>query len=160
MVKLLFINAKMCVKINETPSKLFIIERYIRQDYPLASYLFLVVAKVFNTIFMKETRIEIIKGIQLPMEYRQYIMVQYVDDTSLTLKKEEENIKQIIYILKIFCLDLGLVLNWNKLSFYWKNDHSLIQRSWINELDIIWMDKNDVSKLLGVPFGMSDFKIF
>lgn len=52
------------------------------------------------------------------MNQRQQIMAQYANDTSLTLRSEERNIRQVIYILQIFCMGLRLILKWNKLSGY------------------------------------------
>lgn len=59
----------------------------------------------------KEAKIEIIYGIQLVIGHKQQIMAEYMDDISLTVLEEEENIRHIIYTLKKICLGLELILN-------------------------------------------------
>jgi hypothetical protein len=46
----------------------------------------------------------------------QQIIVQYADDTSFTLKGEEESVRNLIYVLETFCAASSLVLNWGKSS--------------------------------------------
>lgn len=92
MVKLLFNYVKICIKINGSFFEPLKIKRGIRQGYSLVSYLFIMVVEDFNTIIIKEARLGLIKGIQLPIDWRQQIMVQYTNDKFLTLGK-----KTIIY---------------------------------------------------------------
>lgn len=104
LIKLLFNNAKACVKVNNTPSKSFTIEREVRQGCPLAPYLFIILADVLNIMVQAEGRAGRIKGIILPMRERQQILAQYADDTSITLLGEEGSVRNLIYMLKTFCL--------------------------------------------------------
>jgi hypothetical protein len=71
-----------------------------------------------------------IKGIELPFGNRQQIITQYADDTSFTLKGEEEPVKNLIYLLDTFCAASGLVLNWRKSSGYWKSHQLVMQPQW------------------------------
>ena len=60
-----------------------------------------------------------------------------------------------MYLLETFCLATGLVLNWSKSSAYWKQKGNVGRPPWTNMLGISWADKEGVSKLLGVPFGLA-----
>jgi hypothetical protein len=48
MLRLLFQDAAVCVKVNGSPSESFTINRGVNKGYPLAPYLFLIVAEVLN----------------------------------------------------------------------------------------------------------------
>lgn len=118
MIKLLFVNVLAKININGSLFKSFFIEREIRQGCLLAFYLFFVLVEALNSIIAKEVELEAIKRIQLPMRHRQQIMGQYVDETSLILFSEKENVRHVTHILDIFCLDFGLIINWLKSSGY------------------------------------------
>lgn len=92
MVRLLFVGASGQVNVNGKLSPAFDIERGVRQGCPLAPYLFFIVAEVLNTIFKRNAKLGLIRGIQLPCD-RQQILLQYADDTSLILRGEEEPVK-------------------------------------------------------------------
>ena len=47
------------------------------------------------------------------------------------------------------------MLNWTKSNGYWKQKGGVVWPSWMDMLGITWADKEDVSKLLGVPFSLS-----
>lgn len=158
MVKLLFSNASVVVKVNGALSPQRggeSIERGVRQGCPLAPYLFIILADVLNIAVQTEACAGRIKGISLPFEHRQQILAQYADDTSFTLLGEEESVRSLIYLLETFCLASGLVINWHKSSGHWKFKDSLFRPPWTNLLGIKWADEEEVSKLLGAPFGLS-----
>lgn len=66
----------------------------------------------------------------------------------------EENIDCVIYVLKTFCLDLSIILNWIKLSEHWKNPQIIIGLLHNNKMAIIWTNKENVSKLFRVLFRL------
>jgi hypothetical protein len=121
MEQLLFIDAEVCVKVNGSLSDSFSIKRGVRQGCPVAPYLFIIAAKVLNIMVMTEMEAGRVKGIELPFSNRQQIIAQYVHNTSFTLRGEEESVRNLIYLLETFCAASGLVLNWRKLSGYWKS---------------------------------------
>ena len=92
MVRLHFHDAS-AVKVNGVPSPLFVIERGVRQGWPFASYLFLIMVEVLNAMVVKEMELGVIKGIKLPFMNRQQIVAQYADDTSFALLGEEPRYK-------------------------------------------------------------------
>jgi hypothetical protein len=155
MTNLLFHEASATVKVNGSQSMSFPIQRGVRQGCPLAPYLFLIMAEVLNSMIKIETAAGRIRGIQLPVEDRQQVLAQYADDTSLTLLGEEDSAKVGILTLKTFCMGCGLVLNWEKSCGYWK-DGGRIRPVWTEQLGVSWIDdEQDLSKLLGTPFGLS-----
>ena len=100
-------------------------------------------------------RVVRVQGISLPFEGRQQIIVQYADDTSFTLFRDKEKVRCLVYLLEMFCLATGLVLNWMKSSGYWKQKGGVDRPPWTDMLSITWADEEGVSKLLGAPFGLS-----
>lgn len=82
-------------------------------------------------------------------------MAQYADDTSFTLLGEETEVRNLIHTLKTFCLASDLVLNSTKSNGYWKSPNSPIRPDWTNDLGVTWASNEEVSKLLGAPFGLS-----
>jgi hypothetical protein len=96
-----------------------------------------------------------IKCIKLPVEDCQQVLAQYADDTSLTFLGEELSAKEGVHTLQTFCLGCGLVLNWEKSCGYWKDGRSGWP-GWSEQLGVTWIDEeDDISKLLGTPFGLS-----
>ena len=114
-----------------------------------------IAAEVLNMMVATEMEQGWVKRIELPFRNSQQIIVQYADDTSFTLKDKEESIRNLIYVLETFCAASGLVLNQGKLSGHWKAPWMLFRWQWTNNLGVTWVDEVDVSKLLGVPFGLS-----
>jgi hypothetical protein len=64
-------------------------------------------------------------------------------------------VRNLIYTLETFCMASGLVLNWQKSSGHWKSRMEPIRPLWTNHLGVTWIEEEDISKLLGAPFGMS-----
>lgn len=74
MMLLLFNDTKICMKINRTFLEPFMIERRVQQGCPLVLHIFLIIAKVFNIMTIKKTKIRDTRGIQLSIVHRQQIM--------------------------------------------------------------------------------------
>ena len=155
MISLLFQDASACVKLNGELPPYFPIQRGVRQGCPLAPYLFILVAEVLNAMVTQEMWEGRVQGISLPFEGCQQIIAQYPDDTSFTLFGDEEKVRCLVYLLEMFCLATGLVLNWSKSSGYWKQKGNIGRPPWMNMLGISWADEEGVSKLLGAPFGLA-----
>ena len=89
MIKLLFLNVGACVSINGNLTKRFSISQGVRQGYPLAPYLFLIIGEVLSLCVKDEERADHIRGITLPGTVVPQIILQYADDSSFTLRGEE-----------------------------------------------------------------------
>jgi hypothetical protein len=153
--KLLFQDATACVKVNGAHTATFPIERDVRQGCPLAPYLFLIVAEVMNAMVKSEVASGLIRGITLPDGTRQQVIAQYADDTSLTLRGEEEPVRMAIFTLEVLCASSGLTINWSKSCGYWKLADGSPRPAWTDHLGIPWATNEDVCKLLGTAFGLS-----
>jgi hypothetical protein len=151
--KLLFRDATASIKINGSPSPVFVIEKGVRQGCSLVPYLFLIIAEVLNAMVKRGMDLGSIKGIKLPKEKEQ-VTAQYADDTLFILAGEEVPVCNLIQILNSFCLASGLVLNWQKSSAYWKGVANSPRPVWTDLLEVVWARGDEVSKLLGTPFGM------
>jgi hypothetical protein len=75
ITKMLFLDAEASVKVNGSPSSSFQFRRGVRQGCPLAPYLFLIVAEVLNAMVKIEVHEGIVKGIALPVENRQQVIL-------------------------------------------------------------------------------------
>lgn len=91
----------------------------MRQGYLLVPYLFLIVGEVLKFCVKKEAAKGRIKGIQLLGSSASQIIVQFVDDTSMTIKGEEESVQNTVSTLAFFCSGSGLMLNVEKSIAYW-----------------------------------------
>lgn len=98
MVRLLLTDATGHINVNGKLSPSFPIQRGVRQGCPLAPYLFLVVAEVLNSMIKEQAKVGAIQGIHLPFD-RQQILLQYADDTTLSLQREERSVKQPFLLL-------------------------------------------------------------
>lgn len=154
MTKMLFLVAGATIKVNGSQSPSFAIERGVRQGYPLAPYLFLIVAEALNAMVKAGMSAGVIKGISLLSGTRQQVIAQYADDTFFTLFGAKGSVRATIDLLGCFCRGSGLVLNWNKSCGYWSLRGGGGRTPWTNLLNVIWVDGDEVSKLLGTPFGM------
>jgi hypothetical protein len=96
-----------------------------------------------------------VQDIRLPGGLKQQVIAQYVDDTSLTLRREEGLVRRAIYTLDTLCVGSGLIVNWVKSCGYWKAGNGSPRPWWTDALSITWADNNEVSKLLGTTFGLS-----
>lgn len=65
MVKLTFVNTKAMININEQPSSPLSIQRGIRQGYPLAPYLFFIIANALKTKIRQAQQHGETKGVKL-----------------------------------------------------------------------------------------------
>jgi hypothetical protein len=111
----------------------------------LAPYLFLIIAEVLNAMVRKEVDDRLVKGIELPVENRQQVMLQYAYDTSFTLQGEEASVRRLVLILESFCLASGLKLNWAKSSAFWKGGTGAIRPTWTNSINVSWAENTELT---------------
>ena len=88
-VKLLFINASAAVNLNGSPGESFKIERGVRQECPLAPYLFFIVGEALTHVIKKAIMNGRLRGITLPRGRRQQNISQYADDLSFMVRGEK-----------------------------------------------------------------------
>jgi hypothetical protein len=61
----------------------------------------------------------------------------------------------IVSTLHRFSVASGLTLNWEKSTAYWCDPEGGPRPGWTYRLDFQWAGLEDISKLLGTPFGLS-----
>jgi hypothetical protein len=120
MVRLFIEKAVAKVSVNGRTTSAFQILQGIRQRCSLAPYLFLVIGKILNHCIKREAHREQIKGIELLRAVEPQIIVQFVDDTSLSFATEESSMSVTCNTLSKFCPALGLLINEGKsAAYYW-----------------------------------------
>ena len=112
-VKLLYSSPLFCIKNNGWISEEIIMERGVRQGCPLSALLFILAIEILS-FEIKENKL--ISGIKIGSE--EYRILQYADDSTLTLK-DNMSITESIRILTSFSEISGLRLNTKKCQGLW-----------------------------------------
>jgi hypothetical protein len=90
MTKMLFVGGRALVNVNGRYTSYFSVNQGVRQGCPLAPYLFLIIGEVLNHCIKRAASTGCIKGIQLLGSPVQQTIMQFANDTSMTLKGKEE----------------------------------------------------------------------
>ena len=106
-------NATSYVVNNGMISKPFNVTRGVRQGAPCSAYYFLICAELLAIQLRKNEQIE---GFKIG-DFKK-LFGQYADDMDLYCKDKENNLKIIMQILKDFCANTGLKVNYDKTSLY------------------------------------------
>ena len=149
MVKALIFNSESCVQNGGWISGFFKTERGIKQGCCASPLLFILVAEVMALKIKNNINI---KGLQYstPTNKNNSIKIlQYADDTSLTLKSSDDFINALSDLQKFSHLS-GLKLNTKKSIGMWIgcNSNSLNKPG-----GITWIQKGDTLKILGIHFS-------
>jgi hypothetical protein len=155
MVRLLFLDAAARVSVNGKATSSFPIQQGVRQGCPLAPYLFLVVGEILNHNSKREARQGRIQGINLPGASEPQIIAQFADDTSLFITAKELPVRATHEVLQRFCTTSSLLINKSKSSAYFWHPQLTQRLPWTADFHWQWMAAREVSKLLGVPFGLT-----
>lgn len=110
MIRLLFQDVAISVNINNQASKPFGIHRRVHQGCHLAPDMFIIVGEALNATVKNAVKIGLIKGIFFPQCTTQQIISQYIDDTSFTVRAED-NIDNLVGIFHNFGLAFGMEIN-------------------------------------------------
>jgi hypothetical protein len=155
MTKLLFFEVGASVSINGNLTQKFPISQGVRQGCPLAPYLFLIIGEVLNMCIKAEERAGHIRGITLPGTPEPQTLLQYADDSSLTIRGEEQVVNYTVSTLDMFNTVSGLTLNWTKSCAYWWSANRGQRPLWTSRFPWRWVQEEEVTMLLGSPFGIS-----
>ena len=90
--------------------------------------------------------------VTFPQGISQHNIRQYVDDTSFMIKVEETNVNYLVGILYKFGITFELEINWHKSVVCWCSRGWLLR--WVGKYQWKWVATKDLSKLLGMPFGL------
>jgi hypothetical protein len=153
MVRMLFQDASAVVSLNGEITASFEIRRGVRQGCPLAPYLFLLIGEILHLATCIAIQAGELYGILLPDRQTQQTLLQYADDTTYSLAGVERNIHTITSLLTCFGQATGLVYNPCKSVTYWFGEG--IPPAWLQVFGCQVAVENQLSKLLGTPFGQS-----
>ena len=151
-VKLFYEDAFSCVLVNGHLTNRFKIERGCRQGDPLSPYIFLLCAEILNILVRKST----ING--LIIRNVQHKIIQYADDTLITLDGSKEDLQEVLRILDKFSSISGLNINKQKTKVIWigKNKHRK-DHIWVQET-LDWVFEG-YFRYLGIDFSHDLFEM-
>ena len=116
MTHLLFTGAREAVSVNGRVTSHFEVRQGVRQRYPLAPYLFIIMGEVHNHSLKREVAQWCLQGISLLGTLEPQLILQYADDTSMTFSGEEVGVTHAIDTIRIFSFASGLL---HKSRGYW-----------------------------------------
>lgn len=144
-VKLLYSNAKSCVKCNGVLTDTFPLERSVRQGCPLSAALYSVSIEPLATMIKSDTGI---KCVGIPGEGKSVIQ-QFADDTSFTVRNID-SIKRIMDHLDVYGKASGAKVNIEKSEIMY------VGKVQTQGCDIPFKVAQDYIKILGVNLGVKD----
>ena len=120
----------------------------------MAPLLFLIMGEALHATIHQAQEQGNIKGVQLPKSDDQQLTLQFVDDTSFTVRAKHASVFNLVSILQSFTLASGLLINWEKSGAYWAGS-TRPPPDWANAFSWTWGAKGNITKLLGTPFGLT-----
>jgi len=107
-------SGTMSILVNGSPTEEFRPSRGLRQDNPLAPFLFLIVAEGLVGLVRKALKENLLRGVKVGRAEIECCMLQYADDTLFMCEDSNSNIFTIKAILGVFELASGLKVNFYK----------------------------------------------
>jgi len=99
IVMMLLQDASVTILLNGQPTIALPLERGVRQGCPLALYLFLLIEEALHITTTEEQRLGKIQSIRLPKCEFYQLITQHADDTSLSIRGQEQDLKNTISLL-------------------------------------------------------------
>ena len=142
------LNASAAIVVNGEISQAFNMQRSVRQGYPLAPYLFLLMVDVLGQMLQHPDCQ--VKGLRLPNN--SHITNQmFADDTLLLLEGTPDNMDKALAVINKFSEASGAKLNLHKSVGVWVA-HSERLWTWGEEAGMKWLQPGEVTRYLGYPF--------
>jgi len=138
-------NIKSTVSVNGKLTPWFLVQRGCRQGDPLSPYLFLLCVEILSILIKQNDKI---KGIKVSETESK--ILQYADDTELTLEGDRESFEEAIETVNLFGKMSGLVLNSDKSCAIWLGSKRNSPQKYMPHLKMIWNPDN--FKILGICF--------
>jgi hypothetical protein len=125
------------------------LSKSVRQDYPLAPYLFILVADVLGHM-LDDTKYNVER---LTLPKGSCVQDQtFVDDIILYFKGTKSNMNKIRSILEFFCFTSGAKINWGKSIAIWANKKKRAWE-WGQEVGLKWVLESERVHYLGIQVG-------
>lgn len=109
-------SAAASILINGSPSKLFKLQRGLRQGDPLSPFLFNIAVEPLNLLFHKAISLNLWNGIEVCKNGSKISHLQYADDTIVFCPPDIPSLMNIKKVLILFELSSGLQVNFHKSS--------------------------------------------
>ena len=145
-IKTLDNNASLCVIQHGIFSEFFNIKRGCRQGDPVSLYLFILCVEILGAMIRQNKEV---KGIKFgEIEYK---IMQYADDTALTLDGSEVSLRKTLNLLDEFAKFSGLKPNINKTKCIWIGSEVQSKNKLLHEKELQWID--EPFTFLGIIFS-------
>lgn len=106
-------NSSLSVLVNGSHTDDFIVERGLRQGYPLSTFLFILAVEGLIGLFHNATSVNEFQGFQVSDEIK-FDLLQFEDDTIVFCNRDWNNMWSLKFILRGFGLASGLCVNLSK----------------------------------------------
>ena len=143
-------NTAASIIVNGEISETFRLQRSVRQGCPLAPYLFLLTVDVLGQM-LQHPGCQV-QGLRLP-DNTISTNQMFADDTLLLLDGTRENLDRALSVINRFSAASGARLNLHKSVGLWISPNTR-EWHWGEEARLKWLEKGEVTKYLGYPFGI------
>ena len=148
-IHLFYEDASSCVMVNGFCTDRFNIGRGCRQGDPLSAYLFLLVSEILGILIRHSNDIT-----GLNIQGKNIKLLQYADDTILTLNGTEEDLKHAMEILTSFEKISNLKINVTKTHVIWIGKTRTCKKKLLPEHELNWVSEG-YSRYLGIDFSVN-----
>ncbi|XP_071712466.1 uncharacterized protein [Rutidosis leptorrhynchoides] len=111
-------SASISILINGSPTREFNLGRGVRQGDPLSPFLFILAAEGLNLLTKVAVQKCKFKGLEIGSDKVMVSHLQYADDTIFIGEWDENNVNNLILLLKCFELTSGLKINYHKSQLF------------------------------------------
>ena len=146
-VRLFYEDAYSCVLVNGHLTNRFKIERGCRQGDPLSPYIFLLCAEILSISIRNNN---LING--LLIRNVSHKIIQYADDTIITLDGSNNDLKETMQILDAFANVSGLAINKQKTKAIWIGKNKNKRGSLCAQENLEWVYEG-YFRYLGIDFA-------
>ena len=113
-VKGIISTACVSVLVNGSPTVQFSLEKGVQQGDPFSPYLFILAIEGLIAALKEAGNKGLVKGIQLPNEGPKIVSLHFADDAFFLGGWDEQNICNLMKVLRCFHQASGLKVNWGK----------------------------------------------
>ena len=148
-INLFYQNASSCVTVNGFCTERFTIGQGCRQGDPLSPYLFLLVSEILGILIRHSNDL-----IGLHLQGKNSKLLQYADDTILTLNGTKEDLQSSLKILGDFEEMSNLKINITKTHVIWIGKNRACKKQLMPEHKLNWVSEG-YSRYLGIDFSVN-----